>query len=160
MVNLSEKLTFEKIASVVEENEMVELVVEATGKILKSFDFLGSFAANKVIYGINTGFGPMAQYRVDDLRLKELQFNIIRSHSCGAGRPLDNIFVRASMLARLSNFAMGKSGITLQLAELLVDFLNNEIYPVIPEHGGVGASGDLVQMAHIGLALIGEGEVS
>lgn len=160
MVNLSEKLTFEKIASVVEENEMVELGVEATGKILKSFDFLGSFAANKVIYGINTGFGPMAQYRVDDRSLKELQFNIIRSHSCGAGRPLDNIFVRASMLARLANFTMGKSGITLQLAELLVDFLNNEIYPVVPEHGGVGASGDLVQMAHIGLALIGEGEVS
>lgn len=160
MVNLSEGLTFEKIARVVEENEMVELGHETADRISRSFNFLGAFAEKKVIYGINTGFGPMAQYRVDDNHLRELQFNIIRSHSCGAGRPLDNKYVRAAMLARLSNFAIGKSGIAPQLAELLVDFINNEIYPVVPEHGGVGASGDLVQMAHIGLALIGEGDVS
>ena len=160
MINISEGLTFEKIARVVEENELVELGVEASERILRSFNFLGSFAEKKVIYGINTGFGPMAQYRVDDNHLRELQFNIIRSHSCGAGRPLDNKFVRAAMLTRLADFSKGKSGITIQLAELLVDFLNNEIYPVVPEHGGVGASGDLVQMAHIGLALIGEGNVS
>ena len=160
MVNLSDGLTFEEIARVVEENEKVELGLETAERISRSFNFLGAFAEKKVIYGINTGFGPMAQYRVDDIHLRELQYNIIRSHSCGAGRPLDNRYVRAAMLARLSNFAIGKSGIAPQLAQQLVDFLNNEIYPVVPEHGGVGASGDLVQMAHIGLALIGEGEVS
>ncbi len=160
MINLSDGLTFEKIARIVEENELVELGRDVTDKIIKSYDFLERFADKKVIYGINTGFGPMAQYRVDDNHLRELQYNIIRSHSCGAGKPLDNKYVRAAILARLANFSMGKSGISLQLAELLVAFLNNGIYPVVPEHGGVGASGDLVQMAHIGLALIGEGRVS
>jgi histidine ammonia-lyase len=160
VVNLSCGLTFDEIARVVEENEQVELGDAAAEKIARSFSFLDSFAEKKVIYGINTGFGPMAQYRVDDAHLRELQFNIIRSHSCGAGKPLHNRFVRAAMLSRLSNFAQGKSGISPQLAELLVAFLNNEIYPVVPEHGGVGASGDLVQMAHIGLGLIGEGIVS
>jgi histidine ammonia-lyase len=160
VVNLSDGLTFEKIARVVEENEELELGLEAAERISRSFNFLGTFAEKKIIYGINTGFGPMAQYRIDDNHLRELQFNIIRSHSCGAGAPIDNRYVRAAMLARLSNFSMGKSGIAPQLAELLVAFINNEIYPLVPEHGGVGASGDLVQMAHIGLALIGEGKVS
>ena len=80
MVNLSDGLTFEKIARVVEENEKVELGLETAERISRSFNYLGAFAEKKVIYGINTGFGPMAQYRVDDIHLRELQYNIIRSH--------------------------------------------------------------------------------
>lgn len=126
----------------------------------KSYNFLSEYSKERVIYGINTGFGPMAQYRIEDKDLIALQYNIIRSHSTGAGNNIDNIYVKAALIARLNTFLKGKSGVHTDLIDLLVGFINNEIYPLIPEHGGVGASGDLVQMAHIGLALIGEGEVS
>jgi len=159
VINIGEGLTFENIVRVVINKENVQSGHDADKRVTESFDFLTSFAGEKVIYGINTGFGPMAQYRVDDSRLRDLQYNILRSHSCGAGKPIDPVYVRASMLARLSNFCIGKSGVSRQLTEILSAFINNEIYPVVPEHGGVGASGDLVQMAHIGLTLIGEGEV-
>jgi histidine ammonia-lyase len=101
----------------------------------------------------------MAQYRVDDAFLTQLQYNIIRSHSTGAGEPLPDLYVRAAMVARLGTFLQARSGVHLELVELLVEFINRDIYPFIPEHGSVGASGDLVQLAHIALTLIGEGEV-
>jgi histidine ammonia-lyase len=101
----------------------------------------------------------MAQYRIDDKSLTELQYNIIRSHSTGAGNPLPDLYVKAAMLARLGTFMQAKSGVHPDLVHLLIEFINRGIYPLIPEHGGVGASGDLVQLAHIALALIGEGEV-
>lgn len=125
----------------------------------KSFRFLKDFSSDKIIYGINTGFGPMAQYRVEDKSLIELQYNIIRSHSTGAGNPLPPLYVKAAMIARLLTFLQGKSGVHTDLVELLVKFINLNIFPYIPEHGSVGASGDLVQLAHIALTLIGEGEV-
>ncbi|MED9995652.1 MAG: aromatic amino acid ammonia-lyase [Paludibacteraceae bacterium] len=128
-------------------------------EINQCFLFLKDFSANKVIYGINTGFGPMAQYRVDDAYLNQLQYNLIRSHACGAGNPLSDVQVRAAMVARLGTFLQAKSGVHPNLVKLLVDFINLEIYPFIPQHGSVGASGDLVQLAHIALTLIGEGKV-
>ena len=124
-----------------------------------SYNFLHSFSQNKVIYGINTGFGPMAQYRIADNELTDLQFNIIRSHSSGLGKPLENMYVKAAMLARFYTFIQGKSGVHPDTINLLKEFINRGIYPFIPEHGSVGASGDLVQLAHLALALIGEGEV-
>ncbi|MDL2320643.1 aromatic amino acid ammonia-lyase, partial [Alistipes sp. OttesenSCG-928-B03] len=125
----------------------------------KGYDFLSGFSKDKVIYGINTGFGPMAQYRIDDLSLRELQYNIIRSHACGAGEPLPRPYVRAAMVARLMTFVQGRSGVHPRLPQLLSEFINRDICPVVPEHGSVGASGDLVQLSHIALALIGEGDV-
>ena len=133
---------------------------EATQKSIDdSYDFLARFSSDKVIYGINTGFGPMAQWRVEDSHLRELQYNIIRSHSTGAGKPLDDSLVRAAMLARVGSFAQAKSGVHPELVALLTAFINRGIYPFIPEHGSVGASGDLVQLAHMALCLIGEGKV-
>lgn len=133
---------------------------EATQKSIDdSYDFLARFSSDKVIYGINTGFGPMAQWRVEDSHLRELQYNIIRSHSTGAGKPLDDSFVRAAMLARVGSFAQAKSGVHPELVALLTAFINRGICPYIPEHGSVGASGDLVQLAHMALCLIGEGKV-
>ncbi|MDR0725800.1 MAG: aromatic amino acid ammonia-lyase [Prevotellaceae bacterium] len=128
-------------------------------EVSSCFDFLKAFSSDKIIYGINTGFGPMAQYRVDDDYLSQLQYNIIRSHSTGAGKPLDDLYVRAAMVARLGTLVQARSGVHLEIVELLVEFINRSIYPFIPEHGSVGASGDLVQLAHIALALIGEGQV-
>jgi histidine ammonia-lyase len=128
-------------------------------KIDASHAFLREFSKDKVIYGINTGFGPMAQWRIDDASRDALQYNIIRSHSCGAGKPLSPVYVRAAMLARFMTFMPGRSGVHASASELLAELINRDITPVVPEHGSVGASGDLVQLAHIALAMIGEGEV-
>lgn len=125
----------------------------------KAFNFLDKFRRGRVIYGINTGFGPMAQYQIDDEKLLELQYNIIRSHCCGVGEPISKEAIRAAMYARLQTFLRGKSAVHRDVVDILVEFLNNDIIPVVPQHGGVGASGDLVQLSHIALALIGEGEV-
>ena len=133
---------------------------QALREVEACYRFLEEFEQGKVIYGINTGFGPMAQYRIGDADLNSLQYNIIRSHSCGAGEALPDICVRAAMLARLQTFLNAKSGVHPDVVRILADFLNNEIYPLVPRHGSVGASGDLVQLAHIALALIGEAEVS
>lgn len=141
------------------DNEPIALSDSARKRIDGCYRFLERFAKDKVIYGINTGFGPMAQYRVDEDQLKALQYNIIRSHSAGAGEPLDDLLVRSAMIARLGTLAQGYSGIHLSVVELLVEMINRGIYPRVPQHGSVGASGDLVQLAHIALAMIGEGEV-
>ncbi|NDV64316.1 histidine ammonia-lyase [Bacteroides sp. 224] len=127
--------------------------------VTQCYEFLKTFSRDKIIYGINTGFGPMAQYRIEDQSLTELQYNIIRSHATGAGEPLPEIYVRAAMIARVYTFLQCRSGVHPEVVNLLVEFINREIYPFIPEHGSVGASGDLVQLAHIALTLIGEGEV-
>jgi histidine ammonia-lyase len=149
----------DSLEKIVLKGEKMTLSDEAKKAITDCFDFLKEFSSNKIIYGINTGFGPMAQYRVDDAFLTQLQYNIIRSHSTGAGNPLPDLYVRAAMVARLGTFLQARSGVHLELVELLVEFINRGIYPFIPEHGSVGASGDLVQLAHIALTLIGEGEV-
>lgn len=128
-------------------------------KVNSCYEFLKNFSSDKVIYGINTGFGPMAQWRVDDQYLSDLQYNIIRSHSTGAGEPLSDLYVKSAMIARMGTFLQARSGIHTDVVRLLVEFINRGIYPFIPEHGSVGASGDLVQLAHIALTLIGEGKV-
>ena len=127
--------------------------------VQKAFDFLTDFSTDKIIYGINTGFGPMAQFRIADEKLKQLQYNLIRSHATGSGMALPELHCRAISLARLTSLAQGKSGVSVELLELLEALLNKDIIPVIYEHGGVGASGDLVQLAHLALACIAEGEV-
>lgn len=127
--------------------------------VMRSYEFLKKFVSDKVIYGINTGFGPMAQWRVDDNHLRELQYNIIRSHATGAGVPLTDIEVKAAMIARIGTFLQARSGINPSVITLLQEFVNRGIFPFIPQHGSVGASGDLVQLAHIALCLIGEGKV-
>ncbi len=127
--------------------------------VCQCHDFLREFVADKIIYGINTGFGPMAQWRVDDNHLRELQYNIIHSHSTGAGEPLSDVEVKSAMLARIGTFLQARSGIHASIIILLQEFVNRGIFPFIPQHGSVGASGDLVQLAHMALCLIGEGKV-
>ena len=160
MIKIDRFVLLDDIEKILFENDKISLSKEVTLEIQNCFDFLQQFVSDKIIYGINTGFGPMAQYRVDEQSLKALQYNLIRSHSTGAGNPLPNLYVKAAMLARLGTFVQAKSGVHPDLVNLLVEFINRNIYPLIPEHGSVGASGDLVQMAHIALTLIGEGEVN
>ncbi len=156
---MEKELSLSLIERVIYGNGKVEVSQKAMERVQKSYDFLRSFSSNKVIYGINTGFGPMAQWRVEDAYLKNLQYNIIRSHSTGAGEPLDDESVRAAMIARLGTFLQGKSGVHPDEVKLLTAFINNSLVPFIPRHGSVGASGDLVQLAHLALTMIGEGEI-
>lgn len=124
-----------------------------------SNEFLSQYIKENVVYGVNTGFGPMAQYVLSNKERMQLQLNLIRSHSSGSGKVIEPIFIRATLLARLQTLKLGYSGVSIQTIELLKEFINHEIYPLIYEHGGVGASGDLVQLSHVALSLIGEGEV-
>ena len=107
IISLENRLTIAEINSILFEGATLKLSDKAKDNINKSYEFLKSFSSDKVIYGINTGFGPMAQYRVEDKFLKELQYNIIRSHSTGAGEPLDDIFVKAAMIARVGTLVQG-----------------------------------------------------
>ena len=140
-------------------NKPLEIPQSAIEDVERCYRFLERFHADKVIYGINTGFGPMAQWRVDDRYLTDLQYNIIRSHSTGAGEPLDDLNVKAALIARMGTALQCRSGVHPDVVLLLQAFVNHGIYPFVPRHGSVGASGDLVQLAHIALTLIGEGKV-
>ncbi|MCK4569912.1 MAG: aromatic amino acid lyase [Bacteroidales bacterium] len=139
--------------------EKIELDKQAFEEVKKSYSFLEKFAQDKIIYGINTGLGPMAQYKINKKDQVQLQYNLIRSHASGSGNNIPNRAVKALMVARLNNFMQAYSGIHPEIPILLKDFINHGIIPVIPEHGGVGASGDLVQLAHLALCLIGEGDM-
>lgn len=141
------------------ENKPLVLAPEALARVRESYDFLKDFAHGKVIYGVNTGFGPMAQYKVPEEELKSLQYNLIRSHAAGVGQTLSPLYAKAAMLCRLLSILRGASGVHPEVPELLVECINRNIIAVIYEHGSVGASGDLVQLAHLALALIGEGQV-
>lgn len=152
-------LTINDFASVIFNNEAITLDNLLVNRVEKSFNFLKSFSANKVIYGVNTGFGPMAQYRIQPQDQLQLQYNLIRSHSSGTGNLLSPIHVKAAILARLNTLALGKSGVNMTVISLMKELINRDITPLIFAHGGVGASGDLVQLAHLALILIGEGEV-
>jgi histidine ammonia-lyase len=132
---------------------------DVLSEVEKNFLFLEEYSKDKLIYGITTGFGPMAQYRISDTDRINLQYNLIRSHCSGTGNIISVMYVKAAMMCRLSNILQSKSGIHPECAVLLKEFINNDIVPVIYEHGGVGASGDLVQLSHLALSMIGEGEV-
>ncbi|MGI4862368.1 MAG: HAL/PAL/TAL family ammonia-lyase [Janthinobacterium lividum] len=137
----------------------VVLDADALRRVAASYQFLREFAQGKLIYGINTGFGPMAQYKIADADLNALQYNLIRSHCTGLGSLLPPAETKALMVSRLCSLLRGYSGVHPELVHLLAELINRDILPCVYEHGGVGASGDLVQLAHLALALIGEGEV-
>jgi len=145
---------FEKI---VLHKEPVEIDPQALSRCNENHEFLKNFSDKKIIYGINTGFGPMAQYRIEDSQKTDLQLNLIRSHCTGSGTLLPDSVVRSILLSRLNTLLLGFSGIHESVFHLLAYFLNNNIHPHIYEHGSVGASGDLVQLAQVALNLIGEG---
>ena len=157
--HLEMKISLEDIQGILYNGQKFEIDDETMGRVEACHAFLKQFANDRIIYGINTGFGPMAQWRVEDDHLTELQYNIIRSHSTGAGEPLDDDDVRAAMIARAGSFLQARSGIHPDWIRLLQAFINKGIIPFIPKHGSVGASGDLVQLAHIALCMIGEGKV-
>ncbi len=152
-------LTVDELAGVVDEGKPLGLSADTQASLSAGHEFLKVFAAEKVIYGVNTGFGPMAPYKIPDEERQQLQLNLIRSHCSGSGKLVSPAYTKALMVARLNTLSKGYSGIHPELAELLVQLINNDVLPHIYEHGGLGASGDLVQLAHLALCLLGEGKV-
>ena len=154
-----QRLSAEDFQRLIYEGEKVQLDPSALAKVKANFEFLHAYSKDKIIYGINTGLGPMAQYKISEADQRQLQYNLIRSHSSGSGDIFPEDLARATMLARLNGLMQGASGIHSEAMELLVTLLNQNISACIFQRGGVGASGDLVQLAHLALNLIGEGEV-
>ena len=130
--------------------EAIEAASQAVGRIL---------ASGRTVYGVNTGFGLLAQTRIADDRLEELQRNLILSHSCGLGEPLERRIVRMTIALKAIGLGRGHSGVRPAIVERLLALLDAEALPVIPSQGSVGASGDLAPLAHLAAALIGEGEI-
>jgi histidine ammonia-lyase len=160
MVTISkDQLRIEDYYRILFKGDRLKIDPDTLENVDKCYQFLSDFSVNKVIYGVNTGLGPMAQYRVETEDQIKLQYNLIRSHASGSGNALAPLYVKAAMISRLKSLSLGYSGVHPNAINLLATLINSDIIPFIPEHGGVGASGDLVQLSHMALVLIGEGEV-
>jgi histidine ammonia-lyase len=114
--------------------------------------------AETTAYGVNTGFGDLAEVRISQDQIRTLQVNLVRSHACGVGTPLSDPETRALLLLRANALAKGLSGVRPAVVEVLCAMLNRRVHPVIPSQGSVGASGDLAPLAHLAQVVIGEGE--
>jgi histidine ammonia-lyase len=154
-----ETLSLEEIREVAGRRVQVELAPEALARVERSRALVDRVAAGEApAYGINTGFGTLAEVRIDRKDLKALQRNLLVSHAAGVGQPLPLAEARALLLLRCNVLAKGFSGIRPRTLQLALDMLNREVVPVVPDRGSVGASGDLAPLAHLALVLIGEGE--
>src|SRR5438046_1098071 len=160
MVELDgEQLTIEQVISVARGQEPARLASTAIQRMLESRAAVERLAAaDEPVYGVNTGVGLLADVRVPPADLEQLQRNVVRSHAAGTGDPLSAAEVRAMMLIRANVLAKGFSGIRPLVAERLCQMLEQNITPVVPSQGSVGASGDLAPLAHMALVLMGEGE--
>lgn len=154
------RLTLEEFEQVVFNGTLVALSSEARRNMLESRKVVERIAdSDTPAYGINTGFGKLADRHINHSQIKTLQMNLIRSHACGVGPPLSEAETRGMMLCRANALAKGFSGVRPELVTFLLTLLNRKIHPVIPSQGSVGASGDLAPLAHLSLVLIGEGSV-
>ncbi|MEK7185439.1 MAG: aromatic amino acid ammonia-lyase [Patescibacteria group bacterium] len=153
-------LSIEEINQIVSDPAIkIKVAESARCSVKESEDFLKRESTKRIIYGVNTGFGPMASHLIGADRQAELQRNLVISHAMGMGEPIEARFVLAAMVVRLNTLVRGYAGVSLDLADRFEAFINHRIIPIVPEHGAVGTSGDLVQLAHIALAIIGEGKV-
>lgn len=154
------QLSLQMIKSILKENKQCVLDESAVPLIDASCRIVHQVIADKrTIYGINTGFGSLANHRISEEHLKQLQRNIVLSHACGAGELLSDGVVALILLLKINSLAQGYSGVRNELIDFLIRLYNQRIYPCVPAKGSVGASGDLVPLAHLSLPLLGEGEV-
>jgi histidine ammonia-lyase len=152
-------LTLEAMAAIARDREQVRLSDESLQRMAESRQVIENILQrDDPVYGVNTGIGKLADVRVSADHLRELQLNIVRSHSCGVGDPLEEAETRALICLRANVLAKGYSGVRPLVAETLVEMLNRGVHPVIPRLGSVGASGDLAPLAHLALVAVGEGE--
>jgi histidine ammonia-lyase len=154
-----ETLTIENVVAVARHNANVVISEETKKKVEKARETLEHLVKEKKkIYGVTTGFGAFGNIAIQPKDFKQLQANLIRSHSSGVGKPLSKDVTRALMLLRANTLAKGYSGVCLKTLETLVQMINKGVHPVIPEKGSVGASGDLAPLSHMVLVVMGEGE--
>ncbi len=152
-------LRLEEILQVARDEAIVELSPSAIERVERSRALVDRLAAGEEpLYGINTGFGTLAEVRIDKKDLRQLQRNLVLSHAAGVGPPLSIPEARALLLLRINVLAKGFSGICMPTLSLAIEMLNRGVVPVVPERGSVGASGDLAPLAHLALTFIGEGE--
>lgn len=155
-----ESLTGEDVVGVARNYLRVEISPKALDSVVSGRNSIERILkSGKTVYGINTGFGKLADTRVSPKELDRLQLNLIRSHSVGTGSALAEDEVRAVMTVRLNSLLRGNSGVRLEVVLQLKEFLNRRVYPVIPRYGSLGASGDLAPSAHLALCLVGEGSL-
>ena len=153
-------LTRRDFYQVVLEDRLVRLSPRARRAMTQSRRFVEKIIRGReVVYGVTTGVGSLSTEHIEPAQARELQLNVVRSHACGVGEPLDDSETRGLLLLRANTLAIGLSGVRPAVAERLVDFLNHGVHPVVPARGSVGASGDLAPLAHVALTLVGEGEV-
>ena len=157
----AEHLTIERIGEVVYNGYKLELSDDARNRIIRCREYLDEKIAKttRPVYGVTTGFGSLCNVSVNPDQLAQLQINLIMSHACGVGDRVPNDIVKMMMLLKVQSLSYGYSGCKLDTVQRLVDFFNNDIYPVVYMQGSLGASGDLVPLAHMSLPLVGLGEV-
>jgi histidine ammonia-lyase len=154
-----QQLTLQQIVDVATGKEQVTLGADARARADKARRVVEQIVAEKrTVYGVNTGFGKLSDVSIAPADLRQLQLNLVRSHSCGLGEPLSEVEARALVLLRANVLATGLSGARPLVIDTLIAMLERGVTPVIPEKGSVGASGDLAPLAHLALAAIGEGE--
>ncbi|MBP5560714.1 MAG: histidine ammonia-lyase [Muribaculaceae bacterium] len=157
----AEHLTIERIGEIIEKNIKLALSEDAKERIVRCRKYLDEqIAASDVpVYGVTTGFGSLCNVKVSRDQLSQLQINLMMSHACGVGNRLPNDIVRIMLLLKIQSLNYGYSGTKLDTVERLIDFFNEGVTPVVYSQGSLGASGDLVPLAHLCLPLVGMGEV-
>jgi histidine ammonia-lyase len=156
---LGARLSLEEIANAAAGGESLSLASVASDRIRSTRAVVERLLGEgRVVYGVNTGFGKLADIRIPDSEIEALQLDLVRSHACGLGPPLSEAETRAMMLLRANVLALGYSGCRVELVETVLAMLNRGVRPLVPEKGSVGASGDLAPLAHLALSMIGEGE--
>ena len=157
----AEHLTIERIGEVVYNGYKLELSDDARNRIIRCREYLDEKIAKttRPVYGVTTGFGSLCNVSVNPDQLAQLQINLMMSHACGVGERVPNDIVKMMILLKVQSLSYGYSGCKLDTVQRLVDFFNNDIYPVVYMQGSLGASGDLVPLAHMSLPLVGLGEV-
>ncbi|HEU24390.1 MAG: histidine ammonia-lyase [Mesoaciditoga sp.] len=157
---IEDRITLEDVANVAKRKMKIEISPKAAERINGSRKNVEKLLhSDKAMYGINTGFGGLATVKISKEEIDDLQSNLVRSHSVGVGPILDEESTRAMMLLRAFSLSRGYSGVKLETVNQIVEFLNRDIIPVVPSQGSVGSSGDLAPLAHVALAMMGEGDV-
>ena len=153
------QLNLQIIKKLIDSKQTIALSEASLEAIKKSHNTVVEvLKSKKIVYGINTGFGSLANQTISSKNLKQLQRNIVLSHACGTGDLLSDEVVALILLLKINNLAQGYSGVRLELIQALIELYNHQVYPCIPGKGSVGASGDLVPLAHMSLPLLGVGE--
>lgn len=157
----AEHLTIERVGEIISKGLKLELSDDARRRIVRCREYLDNKIADNStpVYGVNTGFGSLCNVSIGRDQLDQLQINLMMSHACGTGDRVPNEIVKIMMLLKIQSLSYGYSGCKLDTVERLIDFFNNDIYPIVYMQGSLGASGDLVPLAHMSLPLVGLGEV-